>query len=75
MEKKSNTKIEFRKRKEKKKDKKKKESKKKLKEGALSFHLSIVIFVLIGVNLLFVISFAIHSLASRDVANTINEKY
>ncbi len=62
-------KAEFRKRKDSEKEikiKERQERAKKFKEEMKSFQLSIVMFLLIGANLIFLISVAIHSFATSD---------
>lgn len=66
--------LEFRKRKESEKEKRAKERKKKAKEvkdALKSYRLSLVILLLIGVNLLFIISSALHFFAARGTTNSI----
>lgn len=67
-------KAEFRKRKESEKDKKIKERQeraKNFKEEMKSFQLSIVLVLLVGANLIFLISIAIHSFATSDATDSI----
>lgn len=67
-------KIELRKRKETEKEKKsraRKEKKKEFKKTFESFRLSVTIFVLVGANLLFIISIIIHSFATVGTTDSI----
>lgn len=67
-------KPEFRKRKESEKEvqnKERQERAKKFKEEMKSFQLSIIMFLLIGANLIFIISIAIHSFATNDASDSV----
>jgi hypothetical protein len=66
--------IELRKRKETKKEKKaqaRKKKKKEFKEIFENFRLTLSIFLLIGANLLFIISFVIHSFATKGTTGSL----